>query len=178
MSLVFAWLNDALKTNVKFVQGSWDNLYHRFSRSEIPEVDVMINTIYTNHQCDPLQFLTYICDRARKGVFLWVLMSDSSKCVIEYPSGPPHEIFDTERSFPLYFNNDVRISRSLLNMMMNRLGFEIMEIHPNIPGEKWGYFFDDFKMFYAKRIKNIKSAYYSEKKESQIDKIKRRLFSL
>jgi hypothetical protein len=30
----------------------------------------MMNTIFTNHQCDPLQFLAYICDRAKVGVFL------------------------------------------------------------------------------------------------------------
>jgi hypothetical protein len=70
MQPVFSWLNDVLGTNVKFQQGVWDNLQHKFSNMDIPEVDIMMNTIFTNHQCDPLQFLAYICDRAKVGVFL------------------------------------------------------------------------------------------------------------
>jgi hypothetical protein len=163
MNPVFSWLNKVLGTNVEFQQGTYNNLIHRFDGGiDVPEVDVMINTIFTNHQCDPLQFLCYICDRARKGVFLWALTNpDTDECTVIYPSAPPHEILDTERPFPLYFNNDVRISEKLLKLSLRRLGFGQCEvITPYMPGAKWANFQAGFRMYYATRTSDVKSAYW------------------
>ena len=41
---------------------------------DVPEVDVMLNTVFTNHQFDPMQFIAYCCDRSKKAVFFWSLM--------------------------------------------------------------------------------------------------------
>lgn len=50
MNPVFSWLNSLLGTDVEFQQGVYNNLIHRFDGSiDVPEVDVMINTIFTNH---------------------------------------------------------------------------------------------------------------------------------
>lgn len=161
MTPVFSWLNDILNTKVQFVKGTWNNLYHQFTAGNIPEFDIMINTIFTNHQCDPLQFITYICDRAKKGVFLWALVSELDVPAVEYPPKPPHEILDTQRPFPIYFNNDVRISKPLLDITFERLGFgKVTEIKPDVTNPKWDYFMKGFRMFYAQRTQDIKSAYW------------------
>jgi hypothetical protein len=164
MSDVFSWLNRVLGTKVTFRQGTYDNLYHRFNALDIPEVDVMLNTVFTNHQCDPLQFISYICDRARKGVFLWALTEKDDKCAVHYPAEPPHEILDTQRKFPLYFNNDVRLSEKLLLLTLKRLGFgEVQVLDRFVPGPKWDYFQQGFNMYYAKRTSAVKSAYWGSK---------------
>jgi len=85
LSNLFRWMNNLLGTDVRFTRGIYDNLYHRFKDEvQVPEVDIMINTVFTNHQCDPLQFLAFLCDRARKGVFLWALIHPglSDPCVV------------------------------------------------------------------------------------------------
>jgi len=162
MHPVFNWLNNVLGTNVGFRQAHYDNLYHRFMEGDVPEVDVMINTIFTNHQCDPIQFLSYMCDRARKGVFLWALIdADRPEACIVYPNSPPHDILDTARPFPLYFNNDVRMSEKLLHITFKCLGFDEVEtISPFVPSPAWQYFQTGFRMYYAKRTRDMKSAYW------------------
>jgi len=51
MTPVFDWLNQVLDTNVQFTQSNYNNLYHRLDNLiDAPEVDVMINTVFTNHQ--------------------------------------------------------------------------------------------------------------------------------
>lgn len=163
MRPVFNWLNDILDTKVEFGKGTWNNLYHVFSAGNIPEVDIMINTIFTNHQCDPMQFITYLCDRARKGVFLWLLVNNLDVPAIQYPASPPHEILVTQSPFPLYFNNDVSISKPLLDIMFKRLGFEkVTELKPEITNLKWKNFMTSFRMFYAQRTQDIKSAYWKK----------------
>lgn len=162
MQPVFNWLNDLLGTKVKFTRGTYDNLLHRFRGFDVPEVDVMINTVFTNHQCDPLQFLAYLCDRARKGVFLWALVHDQhpDACVV-YPPEPPHAILDTGRSFPLNFYNGVMVSEKLLRASLKNLGFaDVEEIKKFVPSEKWDRFQEGFRMYYARRTHDIKSAYW------------------
>lgn len=168
---VFNWLNGVLGTRVSFTQGSYSNLKHTFTGTEVSEADIMINTIFLNHQCDPLQFLCFLCDRARKGVFLWVLMAehslDSKDCYIRYPSVQSHAIMDAGRAFPLCFYNEVRLSEGLLKLALNELGFEEVHAIPMfIPSQRWGYFQQGFRMYYAKRTKSRRSAYWSSTRES------------
>lgn len=170
MSNVFNWLNDVLGSDVEFQHGAYDNLHHKFQGLDVQEVDVMINTVFTNHQCDPLQFLSYICDRARKGVFLWMLTEKDDKCAIYYPPAPPHEILDTQRKFPLYFNNDVRLSENLLLLTLKRLGFgDVQVLDRFVPGEKWDYFQHGFNMYYARRTSEVRSAYWEGNQQEVAD---------
>ncbi len=161
MSVIFGWLNDILNVDVRFRQGTYDNLKHQFN-FDVPEADVMINTVFTNHQCDILQFLCYLCDRARKGVFLSCLTrKDNSDYAIYYPPLPPAKILDTGRPFPLYFNNGVEISEKLLLLALDCLGFgEVKVIDKFVPSTAWGDFQSGFSVYYAKRTSDIRSAYY------------------
>jgi hypothetical protein len=160
MSGVFNWLNQVLGTNVRFQQGIWENLSHQFTRP-VPVVDVMINTVFTNHQCDPLQFLSYICDRSREGVFLWMLIAPGEGCFVRYPERVPHQLISTKRRFPLNYDNDVSISEGMLRNSLNQLGFaEVAELSPPTPNNYWKDFNSAFRMFYARRTEDVKSAYW------------------
>jgi hypothetical protein len=164
MQPVFSWLNALLGTNVQFTRGVYDNLHHRFKEGvEVQEVDIMVNTVFTNHQCDPLQFLCYLCDRARKGVFLWALIhTEHPDTCILYPEAPPHEILQTDRPFPLYFNNGVLMSEKLLRIAFHCLGFEEVELLDQYaPSESWNQFTAGFRMYYARRTKDVRSAYWT-----------------
>ncbi len=163
MGPTFNWLNEILGTNVEFVQGTWDNLLHNFTTKDIPEVDIMINTVFTNHQCDPLQFLAYICDRAKKGVFLMVLMDGSEEGAVLSYSAERNDILENDSKFPLNFNNCVAISKNLLECSLKKLGFgEITEAYPSVSNLKWSFFTRGFRTFYATRTADVKSAYWKE----------------
>jgi hypothetical protein len=160
---IFSWMNSLLGTKVRFTTGNYCNLTHKFLGGTVPEVDVMINTVFLNHQCDPLQFLSYMCDRARVGVFLWVLIEPvpNGECVVRYPRKPPHDILETGRPFPLYFNNNVRVSEPLLKLSLERLGFgDFRPIREFFPSEKWQAFQSAFRMYFAKRTSKVRSAYW------------------
>lgn len=188
---LFEWYTDLFGIDIEFTQCVWDNLHHRLiaepknmkslmnaaaskirpllpnnTKMEIdaPEVDVMINTIYTNHQFDPLQFIAYCCDRSRKGVFFWTLISGHPTPVIEYSGEAPHPevISDTDLRFPLNYNNGTSVSEPLLRATLNRCGFsDIEEWQTEIPPE-WEYWLGGFRMFFAKRTSDTKSAFWEK----------------
>lgn len=161
---VFAWFNKVLGVNVRFRQGVYNNLLHRLDGGvDVPEVDVMLNTVFINHQCDPIQFLCYICDRARKGVFLWVDTVKDDACAIYYPF-TADMLLGGERPFPLFFNNGVRLSENLLLVTLKQLGFKKVDmIEPSAPSPAWKKFTDHFKMYYAERTSETRSAYWGIK---------------
>jgi hypothetical protein len=165
MSPVFDWLNGLLGTQVHFQKGNYNNLVHRFNELNVGEVDVMVNTVFTNHQCDPLQFLCYLCDRARKGVFLWALVDPGidEPCIL-YPAPPDHhEIMPNDKPFPLYFYNGVALSEPLLRLALERLGFGEVTHLPKLPlPGGWDRFQEGFRMYYAKRTSDARSAYWTE----------------
>jgi hypothetical protein len=165
MTPVFRWLNELLGTDVEFAQGVYDNLHHRFEGDvEVEEVDIMVNTVFTNHQCDPLQFLCYLCDRTRHAVFLWALIhTDHPDACIIYPTTPPHEILSNDRAFPLNLNNGILMSERLLDLSFRCLGFEVQKLPEYCPSEQWKEFTTGFRMFYAKRTRDVKSAYWTER---------------
>jgi hypothetical protein len=164
-SKLFHWLNGLLKTDVKFSRGVYDNLHHRFKGGvKVKEVDIMINTVFTNHQCDPLQFLAFLCDRARKGVFLWALIHSGLKdaCVL-YTQEMEGDILSKDRPFPLSFNNGVVISEPLLRVSLKYLGFdELTIIDKFVPSPSWDRFQEGFRMYYAHRTRDVKSAYWGQ----------------
>ena len=191
MSPVFAWLNELLGTQVHFQRGNYNNLVHRFNEFDVSEADIMANTVFTNHQCDPLQFLCYLCDRARKGVFLWALVDPGidEPCIL-YPAPPDHhEIMPNDKPFPLYFYNGVALSEPLLRLALERLGFEEVIHLPKLPlAGGWHRFQEGFRMYYAKRTSEVRSAYWTEPSakmhklrsiaDSAIRKVRRRWYVL
>ena len=112
---------------------------------DIPEVDVMLNTVFTNHQFDPMQFIAYCCDRSRKAVFFWLLLdkTNSDDHTLWFPESSPHEniITSENKKFPLNYNNNVRISEKLLKNTLEQCGFEnIKKIVPDVSEDfyNWG----------------------------------------
>lgn len=165
MTPIFRWLNDLLGTAVAFHQGTYNNLYHHFNELDVEEADIMINTVFTNHQCDPLQFLSYLCDRARKGVFLWALVHAGMKeaCLLYPNADEDHAIMQTGRPFPLYFYNGVAVSEPLLMLAFARLGFGEVTFIDKLPtNEQWDRFQTGFRMYYAKRTSEVRSAYWMD----------------
>ena len=165
---------DFLKKNSHLIRKNRDKFELAMAMREniitydIPEVDVMINTIYTNHQYDPMQFIAQCCDKAKKAVFFWMLIHPSSgdKHVIKYPDALPHENFFHQHDlpFPLNYRNDVRMSVPLIRSVLQACGFSDFKCfqHPNISPEfeSWGVGENgDWKMFYAKRTDDIKSGF-------------------
>lgn len=127
-SAAFDWLNDVLKTRVQFIRGSYDNLTHSIWGVEVPVADVVLNTVFLNHQCDPIEALCYLADHARKALFLWVLLdnrSDEMTVTYHHTTGV-HDLGAT-RPMPLSFHNDIRVSAALLTECLRRLGFEDIE---------------------------------------------------
>jgi hypothetical protein len=164
MNPVFDWLNGLLGTQVHFQRGNYNNLMHRFNELDVDEADIMVNTIFTNHQCDPLQFLCYLCDRARKGIFLWALVdAEVNEPCILYPAPPDHhEIMPNDRPFPLYFYNGVALSERLLLLAFERLGFGQVIHLPKLPlTGGWQRFQEGFRLYYAKRTSDVRSAYWT-----------------
>jgi len=167
---LFQWMNGLLGTNVQFTRGVYDNLYHQFKGdAEVAEVDIMISTVFTNHQCDPLQFLAFMCDRARKGVFLWALIHSGIKdaCVL-YTTEMAGDILGNDRPFPLSFYNGVVVSEPLLRVSLQYLGFdELQPIEKFVPSQAWDRFQEGFRMYYARRTRDVKSAYWATRRQWQ-----------
>jgi len=135
---------------------------------DIPEVDVMINTIYTNHQYDPMQFIAQCCDKAKKAVFFWMLIEPTSgdEYFIRYPAVSPHEnvIRTADFPFPLNYRNGVVMSVPLFRSVLQTCGFsdlkrfQIPVMSPEF--EAWGAGENGcWAMFYAKRTEDIKSGF-------------------
>jgi SAM-dependent methyltransferase len=154
----FAWLNKVLGSSVRFVHGSYDNLRHTID-ADVPEADVVLNTVFMNHQCDPLQFLAYVCDRARKGVFLWILLNDDSEMSISYGRVSGVHDLGAGKRFPLTFHNDVVISRSLVVESLRQLGFGDVAFPDALPDSPM-HGLGSFTMIYAHRTAEIRSAYW------------------
>lgn len=159
---VFDWLNRVLGTNVVFRQGFYDNLWHAIPGVEVPEADVVLNTVFLNHQCDPIQVLCYLGDRARKGLFLWVLLEDrGDDLTVTYaPVAGVHDI-GAGRQLPLSFHNNVRISTALLKDCLKQLGFGEIEFIPYPRIENITKSLQGFQMVWARRTDDQRSAFWS-----------------
>jgi hypothetical protein len=160
-SEIFAWFNEVIGTNVQFERAVWDRLHHRLTPRDADEVDVMISSVVMNHLVDIIPHLAYVCDRARRGVFLWMRISP--------PGGPPHSITYGHANhlrsdaFPLCFDNEISISEPLLMRSLGLLGFEAVEpLTPPIPADWWGDFLLQYRGYWARRTHDRHSAYWSE----------------
>ncbi|HEY3384851.1 MAG TPA: hypothetical protein VGK32_24080 [Vicinamibacterales bacterium] len=165
MTRIFGWLNSLLGTNVRFQTAIYDSLSHHLAKGVVlPEVDIIINAMFLQHQCDPLQALCFLCDRARHGIFLWVETGlETADQAVLYPSTPYLAYFDTGLAFPLNFNQEVRISEPMLLRALRDLGFEDVDVFERfLPGlsPRWEQFQRTFRMYYATRTHRRKSAYW------------------
>lgn len=159
---VFGYFGRTIGRDIRFQTATYDNLLHSAS-VDVPEVDVMINTVFMNHQSDPLQFLSFIADRARKGLFLWVLIETETKLpAITFRSVAGIHDLGAGKPFPLSLHNDIRISRPLLDRALHALGFGDITAYPH--PKRWirrgiaGL--EAFTMVYASRTSETRSAYW------------------
>jgi SAM-dependent methyltransferase len=153
---VFAWFDKVLGISNEFYFAEWDSLTHCLRYAELPEVDVILSVAVTCHLADPVQHLAYLCDHARKAVFLWAPVNDQSDLTISFgsPSKYPNAL-----DWPLSFDNDVRLSIPLVRLCMTQSGFEdIFEVQPPVLPQRWRewYFFQ--RGYVAFRTKPIKTA--------------------
>lgn len=158
---------------------AFESLFYRRDKNlktyDVPQVDVMLNTVFTNHQFDPLQFIAYCCDRSKKLVFFWALIDESSdNCSLRFPESSPHEeVISAEgRDFPINYNNDVRFSEKLFYNILSHCGFgEVKKIIPEVSEDfgNWGVGYHDnekegsWRLFIGKRTSEKRSAFYKNK---------------
>lgn len=151
----FSWLNRTLGTNVKFMRGRYHNIKHRLT-VRAGRADVVVNTVFLNHQSDLLHCLSYLADQARKGLFLWILLNDHEEFIVRYGALEGVHDFGSWRYFPESLHNDVSISRPFLIAALGRLGFgrvEFMERPATMPETMSGFW-----MVYAHRTERTRSA--------------------
>jgi SAM-dependent methyltransferase len=165
---VIDWLNRVLGTDVRFIAAGYDNLTHTLPDA-VPEADVVINTVFMNHQCDPLQFLCCLADRARRGVMLVVLLDgDPAERSISFGEVSGIHDLGAGKPFPLSIHNNVRLSKAMLSDALRGLGFE-----PSFPDPhdgvrfrelkrklRWLKGMEGFTMVYGARVRETRSAYH------------------
>jgi hypothetical protein len=156
---IFAWLNEILGTKVQFERAVWDRLHHRLTPRDADEVDVMVSSVVMNHLVDILPHLAYVCDRARRGVFLWMRIAPGDGRSFEVTYGHANHL--RPDAFPLCFDNEISISEPLLMRSLALLGFEAVEpLTPPIPADWWGDFLTQYRGYWARRTHDRRSAYW------------------
>jgi hypothetical protein len=149
----FDWLNRVLICDVRFRQGVYDNLSHRLD-SDPGEFDILVNSAFMLHQSDPLHCLSYLADRARKGLLLWIHLLDRDEAAIHFD--PLNDLQDLGRGkpFPLSIHNGVRLTKRMLVDSLRSLGFAQVDFYPSpSPG-----ILDTFSIIYASRTSDVRSA--------------------
>lgn len=163
-SYAFLWLNRTLGTAVHFRRGVYDNLQHRMD-IEIREFDVVVNTVFINHQSDPLHFLCYLADRARRALLLWVLLDEfQDRLAILYtPVSGVHDLGGT-RPFPLSLHNGVSMTRALFVHALQQLGFDDVQFiaQPTDPNLSPPTGLRPFSLVIANRTRDVKSALWEK----------------
>ena len=169
MGPFFEWLNGIIGTRVEFHRSIWNRHQHRLDGAVLPEVDVMLSSVFLNHQFDPLQHIACICDHSREAVFLWLLIDtpqQGNPYTIAY--NPSLELL-TEGSeghgFPEFLNNGVTISEPLLRAALTGLGFgKVIDVTPpNLEGG-WQTFCKGFRSFLAIRTSPVRSTFFNAAK--------------
>lgn len=163
MGPLFAWLNRILGTDVAFHRSTWNRYNHQLDGADAPEVDVMISSVFLNHQFDPLQHIAYICDRSREAVFLWVLAASPQPHPYVVAYSPSMEMIPEGKDvagFPDFLNNGISISEPLLRIILERLGFtDIQTIEPPDVDAEWQQFCKGFRAYLAIRTSNRRSTF-------------------
>jgi hypothetical protein len=153
---VFRWFNRILGIDNDFSFSEWDSLTHSLRYAELPEVDVILSVAVTCHLPDAVQHLAYLCDHARKAIFVWAPVNSHSDLTISFgsPSKYPNAL-----DWPLSFDNDVRLSIPLLRLCMTESGFEeISELQPPELSQRWRDWYYSQRGYIALRTKPTKTA--------------------
>jgi hypothetical protein len=163
---IFAVLNKRLGTSVHFQFSEWDSIYHRLTPADMPEVDIAICAAFLCHNPDPIYHLAYICDRAKKGVFIWTPVIECSedeppfahwKTDLVMSFGTPRRHTD-KLGWPSSFDWNMRLSVPLIKTCLREAGFEeIHELECPVPDPRWMEIYKGFRAFYAKRTREVKS---------------------
>jgi hypothetical protein len=128
---IFRWFNDVLgipheRNEFRFAE--WDSLDHCVRHCTFDEVDVCMSIAVTTHLADPVHHLAYLCSKARKAVFFWVQVDNRDDLSITF--GTPGK-YPNPLSFPINFDNNIRLSPALLRLTLEQCGFEnLIEIEP------------------------------------------------
>ncbi len=120
------FLNDILGTSAKFIHAPYDP-----SRHGAPirgEYDVVSASAIMCHLPDPLNFLAFLGGMAREAIFFFGQVIDTDALLTVY--FPPHPALAANSlPFPYVFNDNTRVSRGLLYLSFERMGFKnIVEI--------------------------------------------------
>jgi hypothetical protein len=137
---VFAWFQEAIGSRAEFERAEWDGLVHGPRLARVPKVDVFLTIAVTCHLPDPVQHLTWLCDRSRKAVFLWA--PHNHRDDLSLSMGEPGH-FPGHLAFPLSFDNEMRPSRKLIERTLQESGFtrivEVPKPEPLVGLEEWWY---------------------------------------
>lgn len=120
-----ALLNSVCGTHAAFVHAAYDSASRRAPLDDT--YDVVVASAILCHLPDPLDFLTFLASKARRAIFFWGQILDTDHLLVSYQ--PPHHALH-ERPFPFSFNSNTRISRGLIELSFQQLGFESVEEVP------------------------------------------------
>jgi len=131
---LFDLFNRVLNVECHFHAGEWSSYDHRLHYAELEEVDVILTLAVLCHLTDPIYHLAYLCDHARKAIFIYTPVNEDNCLSIKYGQPPRKQELD----WPLNFDLDVAPSVPLLDLALREAGFEdIYEVKcPDLP-EKW-----------------------------------------
>lgn len=122
-------LNILCNTHATFVFKPYDVKTHTSAIEDTYDV-VVANTIMW-HLPDPTYFLAFLGRLAKEAIFMWVHILDTDELLVSY--GRPHpNLADPRRPrYPHFFNDFTQISRGLLELAFESMGF------PNITYLPW-----------------------------------------
>ncbi|MCP3968583.1 MAG: class I SAM-dependent methyltransferase [Lentisphaerae bacterium] len=126
-------LNKVTGSNAQFIQGLYDSEHHHCKQLENEDGepvtwDVVCASAIMCHMPDPLSLLRFLSRHAREAVFFWGQVLTTDKYLVSYD--PPHlHLSALTDKFPVCFNDNTRLSISLMEDSMSWLGFShVIEI--------------------------------------------------
>ena len=97
-----------------------DSLNHQVRHTPFDEVDVCMSLAVTCHLADPVHHLTFLCSKARKAVFFWCPVNHRDDLSMSF--GEPGR-YQNSLSYPVSFDNTVRLSAPLIRLTLEKCGF-------------------------------------------------------
>jgi len=132
---VFDFFNRKLGVAAEFRFSEWDSLRHRPRYADVPKVDVCLSVAVLCHLSDPLHHLSYLCAKADRAIFVWTPTRPSQELFMAF--GRPG-LFNESLAWPASFDNDVALSRGLLELCLRECGFEDLRPVEPIPLQIFG----------------------------------------
>jgi hypothetical protein len=158
---LFDLFNRVLNVECHFHVGEWSSYDHRLHHVEFEEVDVILSMAVLCHIVDPIYHLAYLCDHARRAMFVYAPLNEDDYFSIKFGHPPRKGNLD----WPLNFDLEVAPSEPLLKLALREAGFE--DIHevicPDLP-ENWKRFSYRRRAYIAFRTRDVKTAMTSGKR--------------